>query len=41
MIDYVRDYIRNQEKHHQKKTFNDEYKEFIEKYKFEKLKDKE
>ena len=39
MIDNVRDYIKHQEKHHQKKTFQQEYQEFIEKYKFEKLKD--
>lgn len=30
----VREYIRNQEKHHIKKTFMDEYKEFMEKYGF-------
>ncbi|UKB80792.1 IS200/IS605 family transposase [Chryseobacterium sp. MEBOG07] len=34
MIDSVRNYIKNQEKHHQKKSFTDEYKEFIEKYNF-------
>ena len=34
LIDKVRDYIKNQEKHHQKKSFTDEYKEFIEKYNF-------
>jgi putative transposase len=31
-IKYVRDYIFNQEEHHQKKSFNDEIKEFMEKY---------
>lgn len=34
MIEQVRNYIKNQEIHHQKKTFEDEYKEFIEKYNF-------
>ena len=34
-IDQVRNYIINQEKHHLKKTFADEYSEFIEKYKFQ------
>ncbi|EFK33299.1 Transposase and inactivated derivatives [Chryseobacterium gleum] len=34
MVDTVRNYIKNQEKHHQKKSFTDEYKEFIEKYNF-------
>ncbi|KNB61145.1 IS200/IS605 family transposase [Chryseobacterium sp. Hurlbut01] len=34
MIDVVRSYIKNQEKHHQKKTFAEEYQEFIEKYDF-------
>ncbi|MCY0969985.1 transposase [Chryseobacterium wangxinyae] len=34
MIDSVRNYIKNQEKHHQKKTFAEEYQEFIEKYDF-------
>ena len=28
----VVEYIRNQEKHHQKKTFQEEYREFLEKY---------
>ncbi|SHN30892.1 REP element-mobilizing transposase RayT [Cyclobacterium lianum] len=36
----VRTYIRNQEEHHLKKTFQQEYEEFIEKYGFEQLKDK-
>lgn len=35
MIDKVRDYISNQEEHHQKKTFQQEYDEFILKYKFD------
>lgn len=34
-IEKVRNYIKNQEKHHLKKTFADEYLEFIEKYNFE------
>lgn len=41
MIENVRNYIRNQEKHHQKKTFIEEYNEFIEKYNFQKLNDVE
>lgn len=38
-IDNVRDYIKNQEVHHQKKTFQNEYDEFIAKYGFEKYQD--
>ncbi|MBL3547470.1 MULTISPECIES: IS200/IS605 family transposase [Chryseobacterium] len=34
MVDQVRNYIKNQERHHQKKSFIEEYKEFIEKYNF-------
>lgn len=34
MIDSVRSYIKNQEKHHVTKTFADEYNEFIKKYNF-------
>lgn len=34
VVDSVRNYIKNQEKHHQKKSFTDEYREFIEKYNF-------
>ncbi|KQT20517.1 transposase [Chryseobacterium sp. Leaf404] len=30
----VRNYIKNQEKHHQHKSFADEFQEFIEKYNF-------
>lgn len=33
-IDIVRNYIKNQEKHHQNKTFVEEYQEFIEKFHF-------
>lgn len=34
MVESVRNYIKNQEKHHQHKSFADEYQEFIEKYDF-------
>jgi len=34
MLNRVRDYIKNQEEHHKKKTFMDEYTEFIKKYGF-------
>ena len=34
VVDKVRDYIKNQEEHHRTKTFSEEYKEFISKYKF-------
>jgi len=34
-VDRVRDYIKNQEEHHRKKTFQEEYDEFIKKYGFE------
>lgn len=37
MLDRVRDYIRNQEEHHRKKSFQEEYDEFILKYGFEKF----
>jgi putative transposase len=32
MIEKVRDYIKNQEEHHKRKTFKSEYEEFIKKY---------
>lgn len=35
-LNIVRNYIKNQETHHQKKTFQDEYDEFITKFGFEK-----
>jgi len=35
IIDKVRDYIKNQEEHHKKKTFQQEYDEFIRRYNFE------
>lgn len=37
-IDAVREYIKNQEQHHSKKTFQQEYDEFIVKYGFEIIK---
>ena len=36
MLNKVRKYIRNQENHHRKKSFSEEYQEFIEKYGFRK-----
>lgn len=36
-IEAVRKYIWNQEEHHKKKTFMDEYNEFISKYEFQKF----
>ena len=38
-VNKVRDYIKNQEEHHQKKTFLEEYNEFIEKYGFALMQD--
>lgn len=40
MIDKVRNYIKKQEIHHHKKTFQEEYEEFILKYNFKKFDDK-
>ncbi|SHO59915.1 IS200/IS605 family transposase [Algoriphagus zhangzhouensis] len=37
MLDNVREYIKNQEDHHRKKSYAQEYEEFISKYGFEKL----
>lgn len=37
MVERVREYIKNQEVHHRKKSFQEEYQEFIEKYNFEKF----
>ena len=34
----VREYIKNQEEHHRKKSWNEEYEEFAQEYGFEKLK---
>jgi len=39
MIDKVRNYIKNQEKHHSKKLYKEEYEEFITNYGFQKFKD--
>lgn len=36
LIDKVRDYIKNQEIHHKKKTFQEEYDEIIRKFGFQK-----
>lgn len=33
-VDKVREYIKNQENHHRKKSFSDEYQEFMCKHKF-------
>jgi len=38
-VDRVRNYIKNQEEHHSKKSFQIEYDEFIEKFGFEKKED--
>lgn len=35
MIDKVKEYIANQEDHHRRKSFQEEYDEFIRKYKFD------
>jgi REP element-mobilizing transposase RayT len=37
MLDKVRDYIKNQEIHHQNKSFQDEYEDFLLKYNFQKF----
>ena len=39
VLNKVREYIKNQEEHHSKKTFQQEYEEFIIKYGFQKFKD--
>jgi putative transposase len=36
-VNKVREYIKNQEVHHQQKTFQQEYDEFMEKYGFERM----
>ncbi|MDO8550893.1 MAG: IS200/IS605 family transposase [Ignavibacteria bacterium] len=36
MLNKVREYINNQEEHHRKKSFIEEYNEFINKYEFDK-----
>mgnify|MGYP000087097347 CR=1 FL=1 len=38
VLDRVRNYIKNQEEHHKKKTFQNEYDEIIEKYNIQILK---
>lgn len=38
MVNKVRDYIKNQEQHHQLKSFAEEQQELLEKYHFERLK---
>jgi REP element-mobilizing transposase RayT len=38
-LEQVRNYIKNQEEHHGKKTFQQEYDEFISKYGFDRYKD--
>ena len=38
MLDKMKEYIKNQEEHHSKRTFQDEYDEFIIKYGFERHK---
>lgn len=37
-IDAVRNYIKNQEEHHKKKSFQEEYDDFVLRYGFERLK---
>lgn len=37
-ISNVRDYIKNQEEHHRRKTWEEEYTEFMQKYSFERIK---
>lgn len=34
IVDKVKEYINNQEEHHKKKTFSEEYEDFIKKYGF-------
>jgi putative transposase len=34
-IDKVREYVKNQEEHHRKKTWDEEYNEFMKNYKFQ------
>lgn len=38
ILNKVREYIKNQEEHHHRKTFQEEYDEFIRNYGFEKFK---
>jgi len=39
LVDKVRNYIKNQENHHTKKTWEEEYNELIEKFGFQKFSD--
>ena len=36
-VNRVRNYIKNQEEHHRKRSFQEEYDEFMRKYRFDKL----
>ena len=36
-VNRIRDYIKNQEEHHRKRSFQEEYNEFMRKYGFERL----
>ena len=38
-LDRVRNYIKNQEEHHQQKSFQEEYEQFIKNYNFKKFQD--
>jgi len=38
-LEKVRDYIKNQEEHHRRKSFIEEYKEYIQNYNFKKIED--
>jgi len=39
MIDFTRNYIKNQEEHHKTKSFKEEYNDFLEKHGFKKFED--
>lgn len=39
LLDKTRDYIKNQERHHQSKTFEDEFDQMIKKYGFQRFED--
>ena len=36
-VNRVRDYLKNQEEHHKKRSFQEEYNELLRKYDFEKF----
>ena len=40
-LESVRKYIANQEEHHRKRSFDDEFEDFLSRAGFQKLKDKE